>query len=48
MRAVCKQSRAGTSRAEWGKWYKGTPYGDDPNDQFWIREGVKYAIDNGY
>lgn len=42
------QKRAGTSRPEWGIWYKDAPYGDDPTDQYWIREGIKYAIENGY
>ncbi|ORJ52107.1 type IV secretion protein Rhs [Kluyvera intermedia] len=42
------QSRARTSRPEWGTWYKDAPYGDDPQDQYWIKEGIKYANENGY
>ncbi|PNS10707.1 type IV secretion protein Rhs [Mixta theicola] len=42
------QSRAGTSDPDWGNWYDGPPYGDDYNDQYWIKEGIKYAIENGY
>ncbi|MFN5391247.1 MAG: polymorphic toxin type 44 domain-containing protein, partial [Pseudanabaena sp.] len=44
------QVQAGTSRPEWGN--PGTrlnpfdpgipPYGDDPNDQYWIKEGIRY------
>lgn len=39
---------AGTSKAKWGKWYDKPPYGDDPTDQRNIREGIDYAIQNGY
>lgn len=42
------QSRAGTSRPNWGKWYGKFPYGDDPRDQFWIKQGVDYAKQHGY
>ncbi|WP_435947456.1 polymorphic toxin type 44 domain-containing protein [Dryocola sp. BD586] len=42
------QSRAGTSKDIWGKWYEKPPYGDDPTDQRNIREGIEYAIQNGY
>ncbi|HAU5004449.1 TPA: hypothetical protein JD037_13360 [Raoultella ornithinolytica] len=42
------QGRAGTSKPEWGKWYEKPPYGDDPTDQRNIREGIDYAIQNGY
>ncbi|MEH5010239.1 polymorphic toxin type 44 domain-containing protein [Phytobacter diazotrophicus] len=48
MGAGWAQSRARTSRPEWGTWYKDAPYGDDPQDQYWIKEGIKYAIENGY
>jgi hypothetical protein len=44
------QIKAGTSQPEWGN--PGTrgnpldpgtpPYGDDPVDQYWIKEGIKY------
>ncbi len=42
------QSRAGTSKDIWGKWYETPPYGDDSTDQRNIREGIEYAIQNGY
>lgn len=42
------QSRAKTSDPDWGNWYGDPPYGDDYNDQYWIKEGIKYAIENGY
>ncbi|MDU4150907.1 MAG: polymorphic toxin type 44 domain-containing protein [Enterobacteriaceae bacterium] len=48
MGAGWAQSRARTSRPEWGTWYKDAPYRDDPQDQYWIKEGIKYAIENGY
>lgn len=32
----------------WGKWHERPPYGDDPTDQRNIREGIDYAIENGY
>lgn len=48
MGAGWAQSRAKTSRPEWSTWYKNAPYGDDPQDQYWIKEGIKYAIENGY
>jgi RHS repeat-associated protein len=36
------QSRAGTSRLEWGEWYQRPPYGDDPKDQEQIKRGYNY------
>jgi len=48
MGAGWAQSRAGTSRPEWGNWRGGPPYGDDPEDQRAIREGINYARQNGY
>ncbi|WP_409994347.1 hypothetical protein [Enterobacter genomosp. O] len=48
MGAGWAQGRAGTSKPEWGKWYEKPPYGDDPTDQRNIREGIEYAIQNGY
>ncbi|BBT92240.1 hypothetical protein WP8W19C02_38600 [Enterobacter cloacae] len=24
------------------------PYGDDPHDQFWIKQGIDYARQHGY
>lgn len=48
MGAGWAQSRARTSRPEWGKWHEKPPYGDDPTDQRNIMEGIAYAIQNGY
>ena len=42
------QSRAGTTDAAFGNWYGSTPYGDDPNDQYWIRAGIDYAKRTGF
>ena len=36
------QDAAGTSTPEWGHWYQGPPYGDDPEDQILIIEGYEY------
>lgn len=36
------QEKAGTSKKEWGHWYGGYPYGDDPEDQKWIKKGIEY------
>lgn len=48
MGAGWAQSHAGTSKPEWGHWYQKPPYGDDPTDQRYIREGIAYARQNGY
>ncbi len=48
MGAGFAQSRAGTSRPEWGAWHQRPPYGDDPRDQYWIQQGIDYATRNGY
>lgn len=48
MGAGWAQSRAGTSKPEWGHWFGDAPYGDDPHDQQAIREGIEYARQNGY
>ncbi|MBE5203313.1 Rhs-Related protein [Pectobacterium sp. FL60-S17] len=48
MGAGWAQSRAGTSRPDWGYWYHRPPYGDDPRDQFWIQQGIDYARLHGY
>lgn len=42
------QNRAGTSQPQWGAWYGSFPYGDDPYDQFWIKQGIDYAKQHGY
>ena len=37
------QSRAGTSKPEFGKWWDiNGGYGDDPNDQEQIKRGIQY------
>jgi hypothetical protein len=36
------QEQAGTSLPEWGHWYGGPPYGDDPADQAQIMGGIEY------
>jgi RHS repeat-associated protein len=38
------QTRAGTSRPEFGKWYGRPPYGDDPDDQDLIWKGIIWSI----
>jgi uncharacterized protein RhaS with RHS repeats len=43
MGAGWAQSRAGTSKPEWGNWYGKAPYGDDPADQAMIKAGIQYA-----
>lgn len=48
MGAGFAQSRAGTSKPNWGAWYGKPPYGDDPHDQFWIKQGIDYAREHGY
>ena len=42
------QSRAGTSSPAFGDWYRSAPYGDDPDDQAWIRMGIEYAKRTGF
>ncbi|MBD9660382.1 MULTISPECIES: polymorphic toxin type 44 domain-containing protein [Pantoea] len=42
------QSRAGTSNIEFGSWYGSSPFGDDPEDQYWIRAGIEYAKRSGF
>jgi RHS repeat-associated protein len=37
------QSRAGTSKPEWGTWTGKSPFGDDPADQAMILAGWQYA-----
>lgn len=44
------QEQAGTSLPQWGKWWdwsSSTSFGDDPEDQRWINEGIK-DYKNGY
>ena len=40
------QGRAGTSTEEWGHWYEDAPYGDDPQDQEYIQEGINWYYEN--
>ncbi|UVL56947.1 polymorphic toxin type 44 domain-containing protein [Pseudomonas sp. B21-035] len=42
------QSRAGTSDSGFGKWWGDVPFGDDPQDQEWIKAGIEYAKSFGY
>jgi hypothetical protein len=42
------QSRAGTSKENFDVWYGHSPFGDDPNDQYWIRAGIDYAKRAGF
>jgi hypothetical protein len=42
------QIQAGTSLPRYGNWYHSTPYGDDPEDQAWIRMGIDYAKQAGF
>lgn len=42
------QLQAGTSSPEFNKWYASAPYGDDPQDQYWIKAGIAYAKNAGY
>jgi YD repeat-containing protein len=42
------QVAAGTSTPEWGHWYNGPPYGDDPDDQAQIIAGYFYYKNGCY
>ncbi|MDW8845460.1 polymorphic toxin type 44 domain-containing protein [Erwinia sp. MMLR14_017] len=42
------QRSAGNSKLEYGFWYGSSPFGDDPNDQYWIRAGIEYAKRAGF
>ncbi|MGI4837105.1 MAG: polymorphic toxin type 44 domain-containing protein [Janthinobacterium lividum] len=42
------QSRAGTRESQNGFWWLNAPYGDDPKDQEWIKEGISYAKAKGF
>lgn len=42
------QSRAGTTNSSFGSWWGEMPYGDDPQDQEWIKAGIRYAKSFGY
>ena len=40
--------KAGTSRPEWGNFTGAPPFGDDPMDQFWIKQGIDYVKQHHY
>ena len=42
------ETRAATTDPAFGDWFGSTPYGDDPNDQYWIRAGIDYAKRTGF
>ncbi|MCC5463786.1 polymorphic toxin type 44 domain-containing protein [Pelosinus baikalensis] len=44
------QYRAGTSELGWGTFFGCEPYGDDPEDQEWIKRGIRDGIyfDNSF
>lgn len=42
------QNRAGSGKPEFGKWWADAPFGDDPIDQYWIKEGIRYARFRNY
>jgi hypothetical protein len=42
------QSKAGTSTSTWGHWWGFAPYGDDPEDQQQIKNGIQYAQEECY
>ena len=36
------QMQAGTTQETWGHYLGSAPFGDDPNDQAWIKKGIDY------
>ena len=42
------QTRAGTDKPEFGRWWGDAPFGDDPVDQYWIKKGIRYARFRNY
>jgi hypothetical protein len=36
------QLQDGSPNPAWGSPLGGSPYGDDPNDQYWIQKGIDY------
>jgi hypothetical protein len=36
------QIKSGLTRQEWGNWYGDPPYGDDPNEQLYIKQGFEF------
>ncbi|MEG5636814.1 polymorphic toxin type 44 domain-containing protein [Enterobacter bugandensis] len=46
--AGAAQWKAGTSRPEWCNFTGAPPFGDDPMDQFWIKQGIDYVKQHHY
>ncbi|MEG5546148.1 polymorphic toxin type 44 domain-containing protein [Enterobacter asburiae] len=46
--AGAAQWKAGTSRPEWGNFTGAPPFGDDPMDQFWIKQSIDYVKQHHY
>ncbi|MBV8044851.1 polymorphic toxin type 44 domain-containing protein [Pluralibacter sp.] len=42
------QSKSGNIDIKYGNWYYLPPFGDDPNDQTWIKSGINYAKRTGF
>jgi hypothetical protein len=42
------QEKSGMTREEWGHWYGQPPYGDDPKEQYYIKQGIEMARNMGY
>ena len=36
------QFKSSLTRPQWGNWYGDPPYGDDPNEQYYIKQGFEY------
>ncbi|MEG5321252.1 polymorphic toxin type 44 domain-containing protein [Enterobacter bugandensis] len=46
--AGAAQEVAKTSLPVWGHFYTDAPFGDDPRDQFWIKQGIDYVMQHHY
>ncbi len=46
--AGCAQMRSGTSSGSFNNCWGDAPYGDDPEDQYYISLGIEYAKSKGY
>lgn len=42
------QGQVGTRKPEYDVGYGRSPFGDDPNDQYWIKAGIEYAKRSGF
>lgn len=40
------QEKSGLTQNEWGKWYDNPPYGDNPKDQEYIKQGIIWFHQN--